>query len=401
MEIVWQPVRYEFRPTLARTTDDSGPLGQYLMETGFNRFSTTSKPPPGYTNESSVSCAAKFHSPDCIPIRHIWDEFDIGYFTAHLGPRIMHYPAPKTSHLNFGYSYPSQESEVKQGLESVFFREVDLALHAVFSLPFESLLLRWVGKLGNYPDITRKIYKTVRPIHFMWDCLYENLPDDYTVPNWKRLSIEEKQKALTRMIPRLFRPDHPERVNWEQEIAQDAIRQDVEGELPGTLRYLAFIHQSTNGMSKFILKVIEEGDKDLIQFLIRTIVPPTEIIPYITPYMHTDDIPQTSDDLMLAFADGRLREMLSQREPLWVDFCQAETDSEALVRIIMHLPPPVSSAGVPITIKVPGRLCAFMTAETPIADARLEVAIRLWPQACTILGNDRIPHCSIQSFRFP
>jgi hypothetical protein len=42
-----------------------------------------------------------------------------------------------------------------------------------------------------------------------------------------------------------------------------------------------------------------------------------------------------------------------------------------------HLPPPVSSAGVPITINVPEIFIDFMTVSTPIADANADVAMRL------------------------
>ena len=177
----------------------------------------------------------------------------------------------------------------------------------------------------------------------MWDDLYEALPDNFTVPNWSRLSIEEKQNTLRRMIPQLVEgisPDHPERSNWEQEISQDAGQQELEDGVPGILRYIAFINLDPSSMPQFILKAIEDEDKDLMQFLIKMMVPPAEIIPYITPYMHSDDIPQTTEELRLAFLDGRLRETILQCEPLWANFCQAETDNDALIQIIMYLPPP-------------------------------------------------------------
>jgi hypothetical protein len=53
---------------------------------------------------------------------------------------------------------------------------------------------------------------------------------------------------------------------------------------------------------------------------------------------------------------------------------------------MIHFPPPVSSAGVPIKMSVLVRLKVFMAAETPTAEAR-EVAIRLWPQTWPISGR--------------
>ena len=43
---------------------------------------------------------------------------------------------------------------------------------------------------------------------------------------------------------------------------------------------------------------------------------------------------------------------------------------------IMYLPPPVSSAGVPTMIRVPGMLNCFRAAATPTPDASVDVAIR-------------------------
>lgn len=44
-------------------------------------------------------------------------------------------------------------------------------------------------------------------------------------------------------------------------------------------------------------------------------------------------------------------------------------------------PPPASSAGVPKRTNLPGRLCCFKAAATPIAAAQPEMEIRLCPQA--------------------
>lgn len=53
----------------------------------------------------------------------------------------------------------------------------------------------------------------------------------------------------------------------------------------------------------------------------------------------------------------------------------------------MYFPPPVSSAGVPMRTSVPGILNRSIATETPTADARDAVAIRLCPQACPMPGR--------------
>ncbi len=54
---------------------------------------------------------------------------------------------------------------------------------------------------------------------------------------------------------------------------------------------------------------------------------------------------------------------------------------------MIHLLVPVSSAGVPMRMSVPGTERAFIVAATPTAEARDDVAIRLCPQAWPICGR--------------
>lgn len=70
----------------------------------------------------------------------------------------------------------------------------------------------------------------------------------------------------------------------------------------------------------------------------------------------------------------------------WV-ITQASKPFHAPFLAMIHLPPPDSSAGVPITTRVPGRPRALMTASAPTAEASEDVAMRLCPQAWPTPGS--------------